>query len=328
MRIPNKEISSILIIKNDKIGDMVLSTCIFRELKKAFPSSKITIIASQSNFPLIEKNPYIDKILIQDYPPRGLSGLFSYYKLSKKLKSKNFDLGIDLRGSIFNILFFLNLAKIKYKIGFYNRFFSKIFVDFAYKKDRKNSHVTFQRLDLINKALNLNLKDYWPDIHTDLSDSKALEKLISQYKLNKFICLLPDSSLEKKQWSLNKWDVLIKDLQKKYPQIKILVLGIDNKKILFLKKQNPKIIIFEKPLPLRVLYLLFKKASLTICHDGGTMHLAWAGNSNLLALMEKSLPVNYVKPLGKNSHIIETEIKSLSVSSVLEKIDKILKNKT
>src|SRR3989344_7557201 len=110
MRIPNKEISSILIIKNDKIGDMVLSTSVFRELKKSFSNAEITVISFQSNAPLIKKNPHINKIIIQDYPPKGISGIINYYKLSKKLKKQKFDLGIDLRGSFFNILFFLALA--------------------------------------------------------------------------------------------------------------------------------------------------------------------------------------------------------------------------
>jgi len=324
MRIPNKEIRSILIIKNDKIGDLVLSTCIFRELKKFFPQSKITVIASNCNASLIQENPHINEIIIRDYPPKGFSGLLDYYKLSKKIKKQKFDLGIDLRGSIFNIFFFLALAKVKYKIGFYNRSLSKFLLDFAYKKDRENSHVTFQRINLINKALNLNAKNDWPDIHTSLSDKKETEEFIKKYKLRKFISILPDASLEKKQWPMQNWDALIKHIQRKYPRYQILLLGMDNSKLEKLKKNNLNVILPNSPLSLRYLYLLFQRSILTICHDGGPMHLAWAGKSKLLALMDENLPVDYVKPLGKNSQFIKTDIKTLKLGEVIKKVDSIL----
>lgn len=317
-------IKKILIIKNDKIGDLVLSTGIFRELKKEFPNSRITVIASSSNNELISKNPHINKIIIQDYPPKGFSDLIAYYKISKKLRNEKFDLGIDLRGSIFNIFFFLNLAKVKYKIGFYNRSFSRLFLDFAYKKNRINSHVTFQRIDLINKALNLKTKNDWPDIHISSQDKEKTSNFIKKYKLKKFISILPDASLEKKQWPIQNWDTLIKYLQRKYPMYQILLLGMDSSKLQKLKNDNPHVILPDSSLPLRALYLLFTRSTLTICHDGGPMHLAWAGKSNLLALMDEKLPVEYVKPLGKNSHFIKADIKLLKLEEVTKKIDLIL----
>ena len=100
-----KNIRRILVIKNDKIGDMVLSTGTFRELKRNFPKAGITVIASKSNKQIIEKNKNIDKIIVLDYPPRGYKGILNYFKLSKELKKENYDVGIDLRGSIINIFF-------------------------------------------------------------------------------------------------------------------------------------------------------------------------------------------------------------------------------
>jgi ADP-heptose:LPS heptosyltransferase len=319
-----KRARKILVVKNDKIGDMVLSTNVFRELKKNFPQSSITCIASNANKQLIEKNKQINKTLTLDYPPRNLKTLIAHLKMSRLLKKEKFDLGIDLRGSIFNIFFFLVLPQIKYKIGFYNRKFSKLFLDYAYKKDRKNKHCTFQRIDLLNNALKTNSKDYWPEIVTDKEDKKTVDKLLKDRKIKDFICIVPDASLPEKQWSMKKFDKLIKYIRKKYPNFKILLLGQDMKKITYLAKRNQDAIVLP-PINLRVLFLLFKKSKLTILHDGGPMHIAWTAKAKLVALIEKHLGGEYYKPLGKNSKILCDEMDKITLKQVKDKVDSFLK---
>lgn len=327
-------IKKILIIKNDKIGDMILSTNIFRELKKYLPNSKITAIVSNANRPLVEKNKNIDNLLILDYPPKNFKDYMKYLKMSRSLKKENFDLGIDLRGSIFNIFFLLNLANVKYKIGFYNRKLSKLLLDYAYQKDRKIKHVTFQRIDLINKALNLNAKNYWPEIAIDKEDEKSTTEFIKKNKLNKYICILPDASIEERQWHLERWDKIIKYLHENYPKYKILILGLDMKRISFLLEKNLHIIRPENPLNLRVLYLILKKSDLVISQDSGPMHLAWTAKAPLIALISgymyrpKDLnKLNYLHPLGKNAHTIYKDMDKITVEDVKEKIDLLLEYK-
>lgn len=317
-----KNARKILVIKNDKIGDMILSTCVFRELKKNYPYASITVVASNSNKSIIEKNKNIDKIIIRDYPPKKLTDFIGYFKLGRELKKEKFDIGIDLRGSIINIFFLLGIARIKYRIGFYNRYFSKFFLDYAYKKDRKNKHVCFQRIDLLNKALGINAKDYWPEIAYDKKDEEAVERFLKRRKLKDFFCIVPDASSEEKQWPLEKWDELIKELGRRYQRCKIVLAGVDDGKNKYLLRKNKNLILPERDLlyNLRAMYLLFKKSSLVIAHDGGMMHLAWAGKSKIVALMADYLQINYLKPLGKNSRFIEGKLEKLRVDEVMNVI--------
>ena len=57
-------IKSVLFLKYDKIGDMVVCTPAFRELKKACPHMQISVLASKINQDILSNNPYIDKIYI------------------------------------------------------------------------------------------------------------------------------------------------------------------------------------------------------------------------------------------------------------------------
>ncbi|MDO8509355.1 MAG: glycosyltransferase family 9 protein [Nanoarchaeota archaeon] len=322
------KIDKILVIKNDKIGDMILSTNIFRELRKNYPKARISVIASNSNKPLIEKNKNINDIIVLDYPPKIFKDYLNYFNFAKKIRKEKFDIGIDLRGSFYNIFFLLFLGGVKYRIGFYNKFFSKFLLNYSYKKDRINKHVTFQRIDLINKALGTNSKNYWPEIAFDKNDELEVNYFIKRNKLKKWICILPDSSVEDRQWALDKWDATIKHLLRRYSGYKILILGMDKKKINYLLKRNSSVIYPEKPLNLRIVYLLLRKSSLVIAQDGGPMHLAWTGNSKLIALISGYIKrpeyfnkLKYMGPLGKKSLVIYKDMKNITLEDVKEKID-------
>ena len=118
----------ILVIKNDNIGDLVLSTCVFRGLKKTYPNSEITAVVSKTNRQIIEKNPYVTNILELPMPKKKINTFFNYYKIYKKIKGEKFDIGIDLRGSTLNG-FLLWKSGIKKRISYIdNHPISKIFL--------------------------------------------------------------------------------------------------------------------------------------------------------------------------------------------------------
>ncbi|KKQ18439.1 MAG: hypothetical protein US31_C0004G0001, partial [Berkelbacteria bacterium GW2011_GWA1_36_9] len=93
-----KNPKKILVIRNDRIGDMANSTNVFPALKENFPNAKITAIASKANRALIEKNKKIDKIITLDFAPRTFKDIINFLKTSLKIRKEKFDIGIDLRG--------------------------------------------------------------------------------------------------------------------------------------------------------------------------------------------------------------------------------------
>ena len=58
------QINSILVLRYDRIGDMVVTTPLFRALKKGFPDAEFCVLASQTNAAVIRNNPYIDQIYV------------------------------------------------------------------------------------------------------------------------------------------------------------------------------------------------------------------------------------------------------------------------
>jgi heptosyltransferase-2 len=81
-----EEIKKILVLRYDRIGDMVLSSPVFRILKTKYPGARITVVASRVNADVIKNDPYVDEIFIY----KGAAHFF------KEIRKERYDLAIDL----------------------------------------------------------------------------------------------------------------------------------------------------------------------------------------------------------------------------------------
>jgi ADP-heptose:LPS heptosyltransferase len=57
-------IGNILFLRYDRIGDMIVTTPIFRRLKELHPQLKIGVFASETNAAIIRNNPFVDSIYV------------------------------------------------------------------------------------------------------------------------------------------------------------------------------------------------------------------------------------------------------------------------
>ena len=135
-----KKSKKVLILKYDRIGDMIVTTPIFRELKHAYPNIKISVLASQTNKDVIKYNPYVDNIYT-NYKNNILIDLPTLLKLRKE----KFDVCIELEHSVIPHaiirLKIINPKKIIsiHKDGRYGVKGSEIeLYDFFTKKDKDN----------------------------------------------------------------------------------------------------------------------------------------------------------------------------------------------
>lgn len=276
----------ILIIRNDHLGDLVLTTQVFREIKKKFPDSKITAVINPITIQLIEKNKNIDEIIPINlfWRDKNIKSFINYLGVLKKIRKEKFDVGIDIRGSLLNIFFFLFLPRVKKRVAYFNKSGGLIFLTnpILYSK-REGWHKTI--LGIVNNGLGMNSKNYWPEIVTDQGDEKEVRKFLRENDIKNFISLIPGTTTKTKEWPIEKFDFLIKNFSKKYPKYKILLIGGDSDtfKIDYLRKRNKNCI----PLinfNLRLISILFKKSDVIVGCDGGAREIAWVVKGNLVDL--------------------------------------------
>jgi len=90
-----KNAKNILFFRYDRIGDMVITTPVFRELKLAFPEIYITVLASKVNRGVLVNNPYVDKVYI-NYK----NNLFRDLPTLLKLRNKKYDVCVEFDHSV------------------------------------------------------------------------------------------------------------------------------------------------------------------------------------------------------------------------------------
>jgi ADP-heptose:LPS heptosyltransferase len=135
-----KKSKKVLILKYDRIGDMIVTTPIFRELKQAYPNINISVLASHANKDVIKNNPYVDNIY-KNYK----NSIFTDLPTLLKLRKEKFDVCIELEHSVIpHAILRLKIIKPKkiisiHKDGRYGVKGSEIeLYDFFTKKDKEN----------------------------------------------------------------------------------------------------------------------------------------------------------------------------------------------
>ncbi len=85
-------VRTILVLRFDRIGDMVVTTPLFSQLRQIFPTSEISVLCSKSNAPVILHNPHVSNRPV--WAP-GVAGLKTLLRIRKR-----HDLVIDLNHSV------------------------------------------------------------------------------------------------------------------------------------------------------------------------------------------------------------------------------------
>ena len=113
----------ILIVRQDRIGDVVVSTPIPRAIKKQWPDSFVVVMLRNYTKPIYSNNPYIDKIILKE--DIEWKGLFNFFKKVKFIKNFKFTHALMLLPSE-SINYLLFFAGIKNRIGVGYKFYQFI----------------------------------------------------------------------------------------------------------------------------------------------------------------------------------------------------------
>lgn len=109
-----KKQKRILIVRPDRIGDVVLSTPLPREIKKTYPDSFVAVMLRKYTIDIYENNPFVDKIiLVDDYEDGSIE---SFWKKVKEISSYKFTHSLTLLPTE-RLNYLLFFAGIPYRVG-------------------------------------------------------------------------------------------------------------------------------------------------------------------------------------------------------------------
>jgi len=182
--IKKEDIKSILFIRNDgKIGDMIINTLMFREIKKVYPKTKIGVVTRGANKQVIINNPHVDKIY--DYSKSNKE----IKKLANEIAGERYDLLIDFSEMLrVKQMKFINLCKARINMGLNKEDWKLFDVSVNYKVIDK--HIT-DRYKKYLEILGIKKSDLSYDIHLSEKEEKFGLDFRRKIKEEKLICINP-----------------------------------------------------------------------------------------------------------------------------------------
>jgi ADP-heptose:LPS heptosyltransferase len=220
-------VNSILFIRyDDKIGDVVCATMLFREIKKAYPKIKIALMCGKKSEPIVKFNPFVDEIL--NYSKRFYKDVFVVIKNRHK-----FDLAFDFDISIpkFLQLLLLRVLLPSFLIGLNKKQINIYDLSIDITDTQKlGEHITF-RHKLFLKTLGIaNVQNKYDIFIPDEIQNEATD-LFSKAKEKIKVILNPFADSSDRCFLIEDIKNLIENLKKFNTQIYILCHGNHYKRI-------------------------------------------------------------------------------------------------
>lgn len=100
--IARTERGSVLVFQTAKIGDMICTTPVFREIKRALPEARLGVVADPVTIDLLRHNPYVDEII--EFDRKVYRGLAGKLRLSAMIYARRYSTALILLPNSANVL--------------------------------------------------------------------------------------------------------------------------------------------------------------------------------------------------------------------------------
>lgn len=338
--IEKNKIKKILFLRYDgKIGDMVINTIMFREIKKVYPEIFIGVVTKGGARAIIENNPNVDKIYNYEKSSSAVK------KLAAEISKEKYDLLIDFSEILrVNQMMLINLCKVRYNMGLDRK-------DWQLFDISVNSEVDFQWTDHITKRysaylvkLGLDKKniDIFYDIYLKKDNSKY-NTFLENIKEKEIVLLNPYGASKHKSFTIETLNKIMKYLAELNIGVILLYFGDKYKELENLQKDNSNLYLPPEIKDIEDSAYLISKSNFIITPDTSIVHIASAlGKKNIsvyppkggkfgvdhLVWAPKTEGTNVIFCQDKKSQYDEIDINTFNWEEMKEKINNIiLKNK-
>jgi len=303
----------ILVVRTDRIGDVMLSTPVIKALKVKYPHAYIAMMVGPHAKDIVEGNPYLDDVIIYDKDVKHKSWQRSV-KFTLNLKKKKFDLAVLLHPTnrVHLVAFF---AGIKRRIG-YDRKLGFLLTDrIAHTKQYGEKHELEYNLDLL-KPLGIEVEDKSLFMPIRKESEEWVDALFLEAGIrgtDKLLALHPGASCPSKIWPNNRFAEVADRLVDKYGFKVLLVGGAKDVTLAGNVAQHMlhEAINLSGKTSLSQLASVLKRCELFISNDSGPVHIGSAVGVAVISIFgrsQKGLSPKRWGPVGEKDQVAHTTI--------------------
>lgn len=282
---PIEKPKRILIVKLSAIGDVLMATPVARALREAYSDSYIAWIVERKSADIVLGNPYLDEVIVWERVKHGrllgdaMGFLKTLRKLRRELKSREFDVCVDLQGLLRSAGVCM-ASGAKRRIGFTDGAEGSVCF-YTEKYDPGGDGVNAQQRNLnLLKSLDINSVNTAMYMPVMKEDQEFAVDFFEKEGLNesKVVGLCPATTWVNKHWIPEGWSGVIDMIAEKYGA-KALILG--SKADIKLANQisegaKHKPVISAGQTTLKQAGALMEKCAVVIGVDTGLLHMAVA----------------------------------------------------
>ncbi|HMS35086.1 MAG TPA: glycosyltransferase family 9 protein [Ignavibacteria bacterium] len=275
----------ILIIRTDRVGDVVMITPMIREIRKTFPGSFIATLTNPNTADILLNNPHLDLILTDDLKKS------SFRKVVKEIRKNKFTDGLLVLPTE-RAAYQMFLAGIKNRIGVGKKLYEVITF---MKSVSRNKYVPLRHesdycMDLA-RAIGVKTGDLIPEIFITDEERAYGKDILNKLSVNDKdfkIIVHTGSGKSSGNWSEEKYLKLIREilLKKEHSKIILTAREMSNTFKESILSQNESRIVFadNQIRRLRDLICIIAQTDLLIAASTGPLHLASALDKKTIGL--------------------------------------------
>jgi ADP-heptose:LPS heptosyltransferase len=307
-------IKNILVIRLDRIGDMVITTPLFRALKENLPDAQITVLTNPVNKNIVINNPFIDSILLYDRENKHKS-FNSRLIFFRSIREREFDLVIDpyldyeLKTS-----FITRFVGNKFRLGF--EFAGRgIFYNIRYNPNvfpvsTEKKHMIDYGLDLLT-YIGAETEKRQPEIFLSSDEKEKAYNILKKAGVNpedRVIGIHPGGHYESQRWPVKQFATISDYLIASYGIKVILFAGREEKQLMSeFRDYAVKTPTFLEDLSLREFMATLSHCSLLLSNNSGPLHIATALNIPTVSTMGPTIPYHWL-PRGENHIVLRNDL--------------------
>ena len=303
----------ILIIRTDRVGDVVLSTPVVRALRAAYPEGYLAMMVRPGNRELVEGNPDLNAVFLydKDGPEKSWAGTLRF---ARRLKAEKFDTALILH-STNRVIWTSWLAGIPSRLGYARRLPWLLTDRLPYVKPEGDRHELEYNLDLL-RSIGIEPKEKALFIPTTPAQEEKVNAYLRQHQVDAnrpIVVLHPGASCPSKRWPVERFAALGDQLAQRH-QATVLVMtgpGEIPQGEAVLRKMGQKAVPVLGVFSLGETACLLRKSRCLVSNDSGPVHLAGAMRTPVVSIFGRwggGLSPRRWGPTGPNSAVLHRDI--------------------
>ena len=308
--VDGSKLKRLLVVRTDRIGDVVLSTPVFQEIKKKYPEIYLAVLVSKEAEAVVTGNPWIDQVMVYDKTGRE-KGWRSNIRFIFKLRRQKFDAVIHLNPTRrIHLLTWFSGIGVRIGYDLKNRFALTHFLpETKQYGDRHEADCNFDLLTWIQVPRPSEFHLYFP---LKEQDEARLRQIFPERSRSYFV-FHPSASCQSKIWPPERFAELADELARKNGMLPVIIgegMGQTHARQMETAMKEPAVNLAGR-LTLGMLAWLLKNAKLVISNDSGPVHVASAVGTPVISIFGRNrvgLNPNRWRPISKSSSYVQKDV--------------------